>query len=773
MSKVKRRKFLQISTAALITSATHKVLGDSSAVSLHGAAGTLRADGPNYSWEYSLSEDKFRLLDSKKRLVVDGKAQPSIITSPALEPSVRRCSKGKLIQHRIDSDRITLRYEGVNGSARCSITWRFDDKGVWIEPVVYESPASEDIVSLHYFADGDGRESTSTLHSTYLVVPGISEGSSVSPIVRDVVHLDEDIWLGRGSGTPGLLQQWGLPLHYFCGFSLTETNGFQKMFTDGRSDAFVCGLADLPNGDVFLNLHEGRSSLWIDYRSDLWKHLRTPGPVTLGSTLFWAIGPDYYDAIGKYYEGLVQAGIIRRHTNSEKKTAIALTPQIGTWAAQVDRNTAGDHLTEAFLNEFYDQFKASGVKAGMLSIDDKWEGAYGNLQHSAERFPHFEQFLEKVRGEGYRIGLWAAFMRCERPSDIGLSTDHMLKDAEGKPFMAGGSPRYYILDFTQPLVQKTLSDLARRFIRRYRPDLVKFDFGYELPSVSVSAPQDRKWMGERMMWKGLDVVIKAMREENPDLVVMYYSLSPLFLDYFDLISTDDLFLASGEYDLEANRRFYFSSLLGPLGIPTYGSSGYDWASAPNIWFDSAPVGTIGSMNDFKSDEEGGAATPEAIAKYNGITQALRSTNLYEVLPIHTVSQAPTLGAHARSWARFEGGKLVLLAFRPPGSGAENQLASRGIDSRVRGAVDSAVPVLVASKTDGSISQSTRLAVVPYGEGVIKIARQRGREAAVVSHYMGESVAHEQVLIDSGYLTLTAKSHNSLGKPLEWIEVTIS
>ncbi len=88
-------------------------------------------------------------------------------------------------------------------------------------------------------------------------------------------------------------------------------------------------------------------------------------------------------------------------------------------------------------------------------------------------------------------------------------------------------------------------------------------------------------------------MIGAMREENPDLAVMYCQLSPLFLDYFDLHSLDDLFLAAGEYDVEANRGIFFSSVLGSLGVPTYGSSGYDWASSPDIWFDSAAVGTLG------------------------------------------------------------------------------------------------------------------------------------------------------------------------------------
>ena len=162
------------------------------------------------------------------------------------------------------------------------------------------------------------------------------------------------------------------------------------------------------------------------------------------------------------------------------------------------------------------------------------------------------------------------------------------------------------------------------------------------------------------MWKGLDVLITAMRKENPDLVVMYYNLSPLFLDYFDLLSPDDLFENAGEYDVEANRRFFFSSLLGQLGIPTYSSTGYDWAATSNIWFDAAALGTIGSMNDFKADEQGEGCTPELAARYNGITHVLRPTINFEISPLDYVPEAPTLGAHARSWARFEAGQLVLL-----------------------------------------------------------------------------------------------------------------
>ena len=276
-----------------------------------------------------------------------------------------------------------------------------------------------------------------------------------------------------------------------------------------------------------------------------------------------------------------------------------------------------------------------------------------------------------------------------------------------------------------------------------------------------------------MMWKGLDVVIKAMREENPDLVVMYYQLSPLFIDYFDLHSTDDLFLSSGEYDLEANRRLYFSSLLGPLGIPTYGSSGYDWASAPNIWFDSAAVGTIGSLNDFKADEDGEGSTPELVARYNGLTKVLRQTNTFEVLPLGSISQAPTFGAHARSWARLEGEVLVLLAFRPPIPGDENPLTTQTTDPRINDVVRSAAPVVVASRDDQGITRSNQLAIVSYGSGEIAIRREQGKRAEILSHYFGGAAIPLKKSIEDGYLKIMAEERDSAGKPLEWIEVRVS
>jgi hypothetical protein len=766
---------VQLSTGAMLTAASGKLLGNTAGPRISSHDGLISVKGQNYSWEYAKAEDTFRLRDSSNRLIVSGKLQPAVVVAPSGDPLRRQCTPGRAGEHRVESDRVTFVYEAVNGTAQVSVSWHFDEHGIWTDPVIYKTTTAEDVVSLHYFSDSPGIDIKPSLHSSYVVVPGLSEGPSVSPIVRDSVHLDQSVWLGRGSFTPGLTQQWGLPVHYFCGYSIAGSGGMRNMYTEGRSDAFVCGLADLPSGDLFLHLLEGNYSLWVDYRSDLWKHMRGPGQLSLGATLLWSVAPDYREAIAAYYQGLLQAGTIHRHQDSTRKTATALMPQFCTWGAQIDRNRAGEHLDQSFLTEIYGELKASGMKAGLFSIDDKWEESYGSLVHSKSRLPHFEEFLQQLRADGYRVGLWAALMRCEHPADLGLTVDHMLKQPDGKPYLSGdfGGSHYYIFDFTQPVVERVLTGLVRQFIRRYKPDLFKFDFGYELPAMGIAAPQDKNWTGERLMRKGLDVVLTAMREENPDLVVMYYQLSPLYIDYFDLHSTDDLFLASGEYDLEANRRLYFSSLLGPLGIPTYGSSGYDWASAPNIWFDSAASGTIGSLNDFRDDEEGEGVKPELVAKYNGMTQVLRTTNIFEVLPFGSISQAPTFGAHARSWARMEGGQLVLLAFRPPIAGEENPLASQATDARIKDVVHSGMPVVIASRDSEGITRSGMLAIVSYGSGEVVIRRQQGKQAEIVSHYFGDGAVPGKASIADGFLRITAAERDSAGKPLEWIEVRIS
>jgi hypothetical protein len=769
MTALNRREFIQASAASLLLEGA-TTSASPARPNEKPATNPLRVEKKNYIWEWAASDDRFRLLDKQGRMMTSGTLQPAVVVQSGSNKQARKCISGKPVGHSSKDDRVTVSYAAANGNGGLSVTWRFEDEGLWLEPIAYETPRFENVVALHYFARGTGQGAHPTLENFYLILPGISESPAMSPIVTSDLGLNVTCWLGRGSSpTPGLLQQWGLPAHFFCGFHSEKSRSVKSSLTEYLSDAFCCGLAELPGGDLFLETRNGKHSLIVSYRSDLWENLRGPGQLKLGAKLYWAVGPNYYEAIRAYYRGLIQAGIVQRKNNSARKTAVALSSQFNCWGAESAIEKEGAKLDEATLHSFYKDLKASGMKSGMFVIDDKWEGKYGNLEHSSERFPHFEEFREQVRADGLHFGLWAAFMRCQDPADLGLDVSHMLHKTDGKPLISGeDDSKYYILDFTQPEVEKVLRARARRFAERYKPDLVKFDFGYELPPLSVAAPKDMAWAGERLMLKGLEVVVNGMREVNPDLVVMYYCLSPLFMEYLDLHSPDDLFLAAGEYDFEANRRFFFSSLLGELGMPTYGSGGYDWVSMPEIWFDSALIGTLGSLNSFAGDERDSMPTPERIAKYNGLSQALRTSNYFTIEPVDAEYLGVTRGAHSSSWARFESGELVGVALRT------RRLNGQWGTAKFRDIVQTSATVVVTSQTSDGITTATKLAVVPYGEGELAIERssEQASPVAVTEHYFGGTSKQRRIEIRDGKLRLALRERDEEGSPVEWIELKV-
>jgi hypothetical protein len=766
MTSWNRRQFMQASAATLLLNKARLRGAPDAGRRVIDFGKSVRAQGSNYVWNWSQDTGRFRIAGPFGALLASGPLQPLVVVQSVGQKDITRCAAGRLAGHEVQGNRVSWTYEGVNNSGKLTVTWRFDEHGPWMEPVIYETTAAEDVVSLNYFAEADGDHAKPALEVNNLVLPGICESPAISPLANHEMDWNLTSWLGRGApkGTR-LEQQWGLPAHYFCGFPGRGVADSPGPSSSELLRAFCCGLAELPAGDLFFTQEHGHGSLVLELRSDLWGYLRGPSRFTLGGTLLWTFGPNFYEAIRRYYVGLIDANIIKRKTNSARKNAAALAPQWCTWGEQVVRHKDSGRLDEATLTMMYDELKASGLQAQMFSIDDKWEGAYGSLEHDAQRFPHFEQFLERLRADGHRLGMWAAFMRCEDPASLGLTTADMLHRASGEPYKSG---QYYLLDFTRPAVAKVLHDRARKFVRRYKPDLVKFDFGYEIPALDTVAPHDMNWAGERMLWKGLDVVTTAMREENPDIVVMYYELSPLFTEHLDLHSPDDLFLAMGEFDLEANRRYFFSSLCGEFGMPTYGSSGYDWTSGPSIWFDSVVVGTLGSLGSFYGSAGfGDGATPERVAKYNGLTHLVRPANQFSVFPLDADYEAPTRGARASSWARMENGEVVLLALR------KQRLDGFAGSGNFRDLASTTASVVAASRTDEALTRASKLGIVPYGDGEFTLRREGYATAygEIIEHCWGGKVAKGRTDIRNGRLIIPLRERGENGL-VEWLEIEI-
>lgn len=743
-------------------------------VTVDGATGEVTAAGSRYGFEWSPADDEFRLLDGQGRTVVSGPMQPAVVVRQS-DAADTTWSPGRRDQVTAVDDALEITYKGVNGEGALTVRWRFEPGRCWLEPVTYTQPGDAAVVSLHYFAlppAGVPELPNPGLLCRYLVHPGINGSGVVSPVIITIANLDTISWLGRGG--PGAIgpnrglmrQQWGLPSHYIAGVNSAVHSVEPGALTRHRTDAFCLGLADLPAGDLMLRQRSGRFAPVVHLHGDLWGHPAGAGSFQLGARLILVVGDDYPDAIRRYQRELVDAGVISTKSWSPEKTTTATASQFNTWGAQIAAGQALHHFDEDGLLAIHDQLTNSGLRPEMFVIDDKWEGRYGLLEHSAERFPGFEQTLSKLRENGQRIGMWAAFLRCDDPGALGLTPSHMLRGTDGEPVVLGQlGERYYLFDVTQPEVQQVLRERVTAFVERYRPDLVKFDFGYEVPALSRCAPADLEYAGERLLRLALDIIVGALRAAHPDIVVMYNSLSPLFADHIDLHSLDDMWMNAQEYHLEANRRLFFSGILGELGIPSYGSGGYDWTHMTDIWFDSAVFGPLGSLGSFSGDLSDSTLTDRHVAKFNGLSRLARREPHFTVDPVGAAGLGPVSAARSSSWVRRENGEVTVVALRVAG------LAGAPGARSVEGVLTTDVDVVVASleQTTG-VTAASRLGLVPYGDGAVVLSRPGGGPMTVREHTLDGRQTESVHQVSDGWLRLPVREDIE-GTPVTWVELT--
>lgn len=714
-----------------------------------------------YSWTWSPETDRFTLRDEKGLEILTAGLQPAILLAGS------STTPGTVVRSVLTDGLLTIHYVGVNGTDDLRLAARFDDEGIWFGAPAYESSAAREVVSTLFFAEWRDGAPRPGMRSDYLVHPGASESSALGPVVPGQLGLDLTTWLGRGSNDCDdiVSAQWGLPVHYVAGFSIEGSMCEAGALTRRLSTSFCLGLTEVPTGDLLLRQQAGAMSPWLRTHSDLWHHETTgDGPVRVGASWVLTVGETYDAAIAGYYRAVRDRGIARVRERSARQLETLRLAQFNTWGAQCAAGTAVEHFSQEALESIYADIRASGMRPGVFVVDDKWEGEYGLLEHDEERFPRFESFLEGIRADGLRIGLWAAFLRCDDPSSHGLEPGHMLCDEHGAPVVRGNQGHsYYLFDVSQEAVREVLAERARAFMRRYRPDLVKFDFGYELPAMVHAAPRERSWGGEKLLLKSLELVIGAMREVDPDVVVMYYNLSPLLTDFVDLHSTDDMYLNADEYRAEANRRLFFSSILGGVGVSSYGSGGYDWLEMQEIWLDTVAFGPIGSLGSFHGDPRDSAPADLDVARFNGLSALTRPAVEFTVRPLAPAYLGGSSGARSASWARVEGERTTAIVARPSrydGSGA-------GTGQEF---VRAAMPVAVISRTDDGLAETPSLGLVALGGGTVELLRVDDGPVSAVAHAGGGRRHRIAVVRTPDGVRIDVPERTADGVPVEWVEV---
>jgi len=712
-------------------------------VTVEPMPGGVYAAGQRYTWRWRIADDLVELCDARGAPILAHSLQP--VVDVAGRPPIAGAYAG----HRLADDVLEVTYDSANGGARVRISVRFAATHAIVERVVYEPAADEAIVRLVLFGRRDGGAIVPAAAATACLVPGGRQDpeQAIFPTAGAERLRFSVGCFGQDAGT--FHQQWALPHYFVCAWSAA-----------GGAPAACIGLGSVPDGNVMVELHDGRFSYEIVVRGDLWQHRKGPATVTFDDPLIIAAGSDWYRAARAYMDALAAEGLAHPKP-AQDVPAAAYVPQYDTWGDQGARRCFLERFDEAHLRAIFDDFRAAALRSGLFVIDDKWEGIYGSLEHDAERFPNFVPLLEEIRAAGCEIGIWTAFPRCEDYEALGLTSDAVLKRPDGTPYVVEQRKRrWYIFDPTHEPAAAHLRERAAHLVRAYRPALVKIDFGYEIPRPDTAGPGDPAWGGERLFLKFLQVVVGAIKEADPKVAVLYYCLTPLFNAYLDQSGVDDLWMSRGAYDAGFARRALLTSLCGAFGVVPYGSSGYDWRSIAEIWLDTAVIGTPGVIAPLAGDEYGERLTAELAARYNGVARVARRTPSFDIAFYDAELTDPAAGPVARSWGRVEDGRTVLVALRPGASGRADAPGVAGADA----------PSVIASLTDAGITDAAAIGIVPFAAGRAWIVRDADGAATARAHLFGGGVMPYTVA-RRGSEVVVDIAETAEGTPIEWIELT--
>jgi hypothetical protein len=678
--------------------------------------------------------------------------QPCIELSDGRRPR----QAGKCAGFSKDHASLRVTYEGVNGGGSLSLRVEFSPRFFVIDEVLYEPHTDAAVVRLCYCAAWQNGELTPAGLADSCVVPGGRQHPE-SAVFSTTEMREVTFSLGCfGLGLGTYHQQWALPHYLVACCQRGDT-------PDAQPPAVCLGLGGLPNGNVTAVVDRRRCSYEVTYRGDLWGHRRGPGSIAFEEPLIVSVGPDWYASVSEYFAALLERGWAHSRERADVPEA-AFWPQFDTWGDQGRRGAILERFDEEKLRAIYADFKASGLRSRLFVIDDKWEGEYGSLDHDRERFPHFLDVLDEIRADGCEIGLWTAFPRCQSYADLGLPAEAVLRRPDGEPYRhRDGRRSWYIFDPTNAEAARHLEERARHLIRAYRPKLVKVDFGYEIPPPSVAAPHDMRWAGERLFKRFLDVIVAPMKDEDPSVAVLYYCLTPFFSGYLDQSGADDLWMSRGAYHEGFARRAVLSSWCGQFGVVPYGSSGYDWRSAADIWLDTAIIGTPGVIAPLAGDEYGERLTPRLAAIYNGIARITRRNPRYSVRFLDAELLDPESGPVARSWARIEDGNPVVVVLRPAG----------GVPAVAPGIAEATCRVAIASLTDEALASTRSLGIVPLEPGRVTVARDASAVAVATGHLLGGGQIEIGVEVHDRNLLLDVPVAASGGTPIEMVQVDFS
>ena len=487
----------------------------------------------------------------------------------------------------------------------------------------------------------------------------------------------------------------------------------------GDDNGWLCaGTGAISDGALCLVVQSSSACLRVLYREDLWRAPKGKQRIWNSPLrLTWARDP--WHAYENYFGSF--------HSN-QTRPALPLKPQWNSW---------GDFRKNIFqLRELADWTKRTDAE--ILGIDDRWESFVGSGEPNFQRFPAFDDDIRYIQSQGMQVGFWQAIGWVDEPEKVGLSSQDLIVGPDGTPRRSSWdtNPRnrsHYCLDPSSP---KTVDFLRRRTIRlmeRYRPTLLKLDFGYGMPSPNTGVPRDPRLRGERLSFRLVEIIAGAARSVNPDVAIEYYSLHPLWRDLVNVVALDDLG-DGGRDEAAGHGQWSIWAALAGQGSTIMASSGYDWNQDADVVLNSAILGVPGAVLS-RTMEDGSPIPAEYLDRRIALNRWYRRTSNWKPLWLNSSPGGYMRDPYIRCFGRLEpiggGDRLTAVVLRDQ----EKELVPTGALKTLEW---SGNWVLIA-QDDADIFHSRRLACLPVQGWTLNLPRRKRPDRVLFVTRSGEAV----------------------------------
>jgi hypothetical protein len=471
----------------------------------------------------------------------------------------------------------------------------------------------------------------------------------------------------------------------------------------GSDDGWLTiGAGAVPAAAMSLKIQSTRGCIQFLYREDLWG--APAGKVRKWTDLArFTIDTTARSSFEKYYASFPEMKKTVKPEGVRKQTA-SIWNTWGMWRLRKFPILPIADFTEKMHNE-------------IMVLDDPWESSQGSGQPDLKRFPDFYKDLAYIREKKVDVGVWETIGWIKDTVACGLTARDLILDKDGKPCMANWNfdptgDAYYCLDFSSDRTKKFLWDRTVRIMKEIKPRLIKLDFGYGLPNPDMGAPRNPAFRGERHTYELMQQIVKAAKSVDPEVVIMGYGISPLWVPLTDLVSLDD----QGDlwFDLHRGHQEWsvWASLLSGYGVAISGSSCYDWTLDDGILLNSIVLGSPGAVLPSET-EDGKPVSNEFLNRRLAVNLWHRRTTHWQPKWYNSQTGSMKAPPQLKVWGRQE---------RFNGENTLTALVLRDLEKENRAFenISWTGSWAIISQNEKDIFKSGNIAVIPFSEGSIEI-----------------------------------------------------